>query len=56
MLNGWDTHTFIALPARHSGGHVDRQARIVPEQCVGLNRLLIDDIDLPAARELWARI
>ena len=31
-------------------------ASIVPEQCVELHRLLIDDIDLPAARELWARI
>jgi dihydrodipicolinate synthase/N-acetylneuraminate lyase len=31
-------------------------ASIVPEQCVELHRLLIDDIDLPAARELWARL
>ena len=31
-------------------------ASIIPEQCVELHRLLIDDIDLPAARELWARI
>jgi len=29
---------------------------IVPEQCVELHRLLIDDLDLPAARELWARL
>jgi dihydrodipicolinate synthase/N-acetylneuraminate lyase len=28
----------------------------VPEQCVELHRLLIDDIDLPAARELWRRL
>ena len=28
----------------------------MPEQCVELHRLLIDDIDLPAARELWARL
>jgi dihydrodipicolinate synthase/N-acetylneuraminate lyase len=28
----------------------------VPEQCVELHRLLIDDIDLPAARELWTRL
>ena len=28
----------------------------VPEQCVELHRLLIDDIDLPAARRLWARL
>ena len=31
-------------------------ASILPEQCVELHRLLIDDIDLPAARELWARL
>jgi dihydrodipicolinate synthase/N-acetylneuraminate lyase len=31
-------------------------ASIVPEQCIELHRLLIDDIDLPAARELWARL
>ena len=31
-------------------------ASILPEQCVELHRLLIDDIDLPAARELWAGI
>ena len=31
-------------------------ASIVPEQCVKLHRLLIDDIDLPAARELRARL
>ena len=31
-------------------------ASIVPEQCIELHRLLIDDIDLPAARELWARV
>ena len=31
-------------------------ASIVPEPCVELHRLLIDDIDLPAARELWARL
>jgi dihydrodipicolinate synthase/N-acetylneuraminate lyase len=29
---------------------------ILPEQCVELHRLLIDDIDLPAARALWARL
>jgi dihydrodipicolinate synthase/N-acetylneuraminate lyase len=28
----------------------------VPAECVELHRLLIDDIDLPAARELWARL
>jgi dihydrodipicolinate synthase/N-acetylneuraminate lyase len=31
-------------------------ASILPEQCVELHRLLIDDIDLPAARELWAHL
>jgi dihydrodipicolinate synthase/N-acetylneuraminate lyase len=31
-------------------------ASIMPEQCVTLHRLLIDDIDLPAARDLWARL
>jgi dihydrodipicolinate synthase/N-acetylneuraminate lyase len=31
-------------------------ASILPEQCVQLHRLLIDDIDLPAARDLWARL
>src|ERR671922_10675 len=31
-------------------------ASILPAQCVELHRLLIDDIDLPAARELWARL
>ena len=31
-------------------------ASILPEQCVELHRLLIDAIDLPAARRLWARL
>jgi dihydrodipicolinate synthase/N-acetylneuraminate lyase len=31
-------------------------ASIVPEQCVALHRLLIDDIDLPAARDLWRHL
>ena len=31
-------------------------ASILPEECVELHRLLIDDIDLPAARERWARL
>jgi dihydrodipicolinate synthase/N-acetylneuraminate lyase len=31
-------------------------ASILPEQCVDLHRLLIDDIDLPAARDLWAHL
>jgi 4-hydroxy-tetrahydrodipicolinate synthase len=55
LLNGWDTLTFAALAA---GVHavVWGAASILPEQCVTLHRLLIDDIDLPAARELWARL
>jgi dihydrodipicolinate synthase/N-acetylneuraminate lyase len=31
-------------------------ASILPKQCVELHRLLIDEVDLPAARELWARL
>ena len=31
-------------------------ASILSEQCVALHRLLIDEIDLPAGRELWARL
>jgi dihydrodipicolinate synthase/N-acetylneuraminate lyase len=27
---------------------------VLPEQCVEFHRLLIDDIDLRAARDLWA--
>jgi 4-hydroxy-tetrahydrodipicolinate synthase len=55
LLNGWDTLTFAALAAG-ARAVVWGAASIVPEQCVGLHRLLIDDIDLPAARELWARL
>jgi 4-hydroxy-tetrahydrodipicolinate synthase len=55
LLNGWDTHTFIALAAGVRAV-VWGTASIIPEQCVELHRLLIDDTDLPAARELWARI
>jgi 4-hydroxy-tetrahydrodipicolinate synthase len=53
LLNGWDTLTFAALAAGVRAV-VWGTASIVPEQCVELHRLLIDDIDLPAARELWA--
>jgi 4-hydroxy-tetrahydrodipicolinate synthase len=55
LLNGWDTLTFAALAA---GVHavVWGVASILPEQCVQLHRMLIDDIDLPAARDLWARL
>jgi 4-hydroxy-tetrahydrodipicolinate synthase len=55
LLNGWDTLTFAALAAGVRAV-VWGMASIVPEQCVELHRLLIDDIDLPAARELWARL
>jgi 4-hydroxy-tetrahydrodipicolinate synthase len=55
LLNGWDTMTFAALAAG-ARAVVWGVASIVPEACVELHRLLIDDIDLPAARELWARL
>ncbi len=55
LLNGWDTLTFAALAAGVRAV-VWGTASIVPEQCVELHRLLIDDIDLPAARELWNRL
>ena len=55
LLNGWDTLTFGALAAGVRAV-VWGVASIVPEQCVELHRLLIDDIDLPAARRLWARL
>jgi 4-hydroxy-tetrahydrodipicolinate synthase len=55
LLNGWDTLTFAALAAGVRAV-VWGAATIVPEQCVALHRLLIDDIDLPSARELWARL
>src|ERR671936_2164180 len=55
LLNGWDTLTFAALAAGVRAV-VWGTASIIPEQCVELHRLLIDDIDLPAARELWARL
>jgi 4-hydroxy-tetrahydrodipicolinate synthase len=55
LLNGWDTLTFAALAAGVRAV-VWGTASILPEQCVTLHRLLIDDIDLPAARALWARL
>jgi 4-hydroxy-tetrahydrodipicolinate synthase len=55
LLNGWDTLTFAALAAGVRAV-VWGVASIVPEQCVELHRLLIDDVDLPAARDLWARL
>jgi 4-hydroxy-tetrahydrodipicolinate synthase len=55
LLNGWDTLTFAALAAGVRAV-VWGTATIVPEACVALHRLLIDEIDLPAARALWARL
>jgi 4-hydroxy-tetrahydrodipicolinate synthase len=55
LLNGWDTLTFAALAAGVPAV-VWGTASILPEECVELHRMLIDDIDLPAARELWARL
>ena len=55
LLNGWDTLTFAALAAG-ARAVVWGTASIIPEPCVELHRLLIDDIDLSAARDLWARL
>jgi 4-hydroxy-tetrahydrodipicolinate synthase len=55
LLNGWDTLTFAALAAGVRAV-VWGAASIVPEACVALHRALTDDIDLPAARDLWARL
>lgn len=55
LLNGWDTLTFAAL-ATGAQAVVWGAASIIPEQCVELHRLLIDDLDLSAARELWSRL
>jgi 4-hydroxy-tetrahydrodipicolinate synthase len=55
LLNGWDTLTFAALAAGVRAV-VWGTASILPEQCVTLHRLLVDDIDLPAARDVWARL
>lgn len=55
LLNGWDTLTFAALAAGVRAV-VWGTATIVPEPCVELHRLLIDELDLAAARSLWGRI
>jgi 4-hydroxy-tetrahydrodipicolinate synthase len=55
LLNGWDTLTFAALAAGVRAV-VWGTASILPERCVALHRLLIDDIDLLAARDLWTRL
>ena len=55
LLNGWDTLTFAALAAGVRAV-VWGAASILPEPCVALHRLLIDDIDLRAARDLWTSL
>jgi 4-hydroxy-tetrahydrodipicolinate synthase len=55
LLNGWDTLTFAALAAGVRAV-VWGTASILPAQCVALHRVLIDEIDLPTARDLWARL
>ena len=55
LLNGWDTLIFASLAAGVRAV-VWGTASIVPEQCVALHRLLIDDVDLPAARDLWRHL
>src|SRR5918999_957103 len=55
LLNGWDTLTFAALAAGVRAV-VWGVASVAPKECVELHRLLIDDVDLPAARELWSRL
>jgi 4-hydroxy-tetrahydrodipicolinate synthase len=55
LLNGFDTLTFAALAAGVRAV-VWGTASIVPEPCVELHRLLVDEIDLPAARDLWSRL
>ena len=55
LLNGYDTLTFAALAAGVRGV-VWGAASFIPGACVELHRLLIDEVDLAAARRLWARI
>jgi dihydrodipicolinate synthase/N-acetylneuraminate lyase len=55
LLNGYDTLTFAALAAGVRGV-VWGAASFIPGACVELHRLLIDEVDLGAARALWARI
>lgn len=45
LLDGWDTLTFAALAAGVEAV-VWGTASIVPEQCVELHRLLVDEFDL----------
>ena len=53
LLNGWDTMTFSALAAGVRAV-VWGVASILPEPCVALHRLLIEDLDLAAARACGA--
>ena len=55
LLNGWDTLTFASLAAGVRAV-VWGAASILPRECVELHRLLIDELDLAAARDLWARL
>ena len=55
LLNGWDTLTFAALAAGVRAV-VWGTASILPRECVELHRMLIEEADVPAARELWARL
>jgi 4-hydroxy-tetrahydrodipicolinate synthase len=55
LLNGADTLTFAALAAGVEAV-VWGAASILPEQCVALHRALVDDGDLAAGRDLWARL
>ncbi len=55
LLNGADTLTFAALAAGVEAV-VWGAASILPEQCVALHRLVVDEGDLAAGRELWARL
>lgn len=55
LLNGYDTLTFAALAAGVRGV-VWGAASFIPEACVELHRLLIEEVDLVAARALWRNI
>jgi dihydrodipicolinate synthase/N-acetylneuraminate lyase len=54
-LNGADTLTFAALAAGVRAV-VWGAASFMPVEAVRLHRLLIDDLDLAAARDLWSRL
>lgn len=54
-LNGADTLTFAALAAGVRGV-VWGAASFMPAQAVELHRLLIEELDLVGARELWSRL